>query len=126
MAKESLEQKRYWLNKQLNGAAAFIGVAVFFVGLRLLATLVRRPRQNLFGWNDVLIVSALFAFVAVCACAIGEDTSVRTKMSESPTYLGQLMLAHIWHTTTRKAKQCSASILSPSISPLMASVSCIP
>ena len=71
---ETLAQRLFWQQQQLCGAVAFIVVTILSVVLKLSATAIRvRKRIQLRGadiWQDVLLVSSLFAIIAMCACAL--------------------------------------------------------
>ena len=75
---ETLQEGDFWLQQQLNGAAAFIALSAFFVTLKFYGDALRRrdgrlkqDRTSLDSFRDGLLVGALIAFIPLCAYAIG-------------------------------------------------------
>ena len=75
MGDETLIEERRWLHNQLNGAVAFAVLTIVIVTLRCIVKVLvdwkRRTVTRLLIWEDSLVLASLFAFLALCACAIG-------------------------------------------------------
>ncbi|KAL9051355.1 MAG: hypothetical protein Q9162_006057 [Coniocarpon cinnabarinum] len=71
----SLNDTQKALQQQLNGAAAFMVLATFFVALKLLALRMQKERVA-FGWNDRLAILSLVVFVPLCALVIANGMIV--------------------------------------------------
>ena len=82
MGTESQAQDLYWLQQQLNGAAAFIALTVIFVALKMTASLMKASKRRSFdvlGGNDALIIVSLLAFLPIGICEISQSNQLNTQ-----------------------------------------------
>ena len=90
MEDDSLEQKFYWLQQQINTAVLFIGLATFFVGLKFWASMLRmrKTKASADGLSVALIFPALVAFLllgvtTICECLKSLSMSTLTQYLNS-------------------------------------------